>query len=585
MGGGASRPTPSKFEDDPYPGLQQPRLDNVSRSMANECKDCKLEVLTGTSTATVKLSREFGSVSGLQCGSYMFAKRQVQEKQLSLQDFMASLQEGKYYRDNGQNNGHCEQLTITAEEASKIKDINEVDGKVTVNRIQSEKSGGFSASTKALITPSIPFKMRLSAAGNTREVTIKNMTLYHPCPLRIEGIQYDAVLSLNDPFKADSEFVVLLPIVGANKPSPSADFLGKIMSQVVSVSAPDPASGRYLERDISTGTDWSLRKLFNTNPSDPKEVENTPILEITDGFYQWVGVSGLKRERVELRYSDLGMSTVRGFNPVVGYKTKWVSSGEPSPMYLMLDRPLICNPADLAVLTQRFPATPPEEAINPVLYSDNPLQRGIVHKQGATPFCDSREGFANADLKGVYGLTSTSTQEEEACDAWSLWAQATAGKGFSPQQMVAVVFNFLVFLAMCVGAFLAFNAALRYYDVRYSEVSTTLGKIGAVFAKNLQQKAVALQNKMASIPTGLSGLRNPGAMLAQAKGAAIENKIPAGLSEFKNPETLLEEVKSVVPEDTFTSAVPAQKPGKGLTRQSAFRRGRGRDGSTRRGDH
>ena len=148
--------------------------------------------------------------------------------------------------------------------------------------------------------------------------------------------------------------------------------------------------------------------------------------------------------------------------------------------------------------------------------------------------------------------------------------------------MVAVVFNLLVFLAMCVGAFFAFNAALRYYDVRYSEVSTTLGKIGAVFAKNLQEKAAALKNKMASIPTGLSGLRNPGAMLAQAKGAAMENKMPAGLSEFTDQ---LAEVKSVVPEDTFTSVVPAQKPGKGLTRQSAFRRGRGRDGSTRRGDH
>lgn len=553
MGGGASRPIPSKFEDEPYPGLQQPRLDNISRSMANECKECKLEVITGISSSTVKLSREFGSVSGLQCGSYEFAKQQVNEKKLSLQDFLSALESGQYYRDNGLNNGHCEQLIISSEDSQKITNIGEVDGKVKVNRIQTERTGGFSASTKALITPSIPFKLRLTAAGNTREVSIKHMTLYHPCPLRVEGIQYDAVLSLNDPYKADSEFVILLPIVGANKPSPSADFLGKIMSQVVSVSEPDPASGKYLERDIPTGTGWSLRKLFNTNPSDPKEVEKTPNLEITDGFYQWVGLSGLKRERIEVRASDLGIN-LRFGNPVVGYKNKWVPSGEPSPMYLMLDRPLVCNPADLAILTQRFPATPSEEAINPVLYSDNPLQRGIVHKQGSTPYCETREQFTNADLQGVYGLTGTSVQEEEACDAWTLWAQATAGKGFTNQQIASVIFNVLVFVAMAVGTYVAFGAVLRFYDVEYSELAKNVGKLTAVFARNLSQKAAAVKS-------GLSTLTNPRAALMSSLG-------PSELTSLAN------EAK------TTTAATPIANPLRNLSR-----RGRGRGDSTQTGEH
>lgn len=559
MGGGASRPIPSTFEDDPYPGLQQPRLDNISRSMANECKECKLEVITGISTSTVKLSREFGSVSGLQCGSYEFAKRQVNEKKLSLQDFLSSLESGQYYRDNGQNNGHCEQLLISSEDSQKITNIGEVDGKVKVNRIQTERSGGFSASTKALLTPSIPFKLRLTAAGNTREVSIKHMTLYHPCPLRVEGIQYDAVLSLNDPYKGDSEFVILLPIVGANKPSAASEFLGKIMSQVVAVSEPDPASGKYLERDIPTGTGWSLRKLFNTNPSDPKEVEKTPNLEITDGFYQWVGLSGLKRERIEVRASDLGIN-LRFGNPVVGYKNKWVPSGEPSPMYLMLDRPLVCNPADLAVLTQRFPATPPEEAINPVLYSDNPFHRGIVHKQGSTPYCDVREQFTNADLQGVYSLKGTSVQDEESCDAWTIWSRATAGKGFTNQQIASIIFSVLVFIAMAVGTYVAFAAVLRFYDVEYSELAKNIGKLTAVFVRNLNQKAAAVK-------AGLSTLANPAAALqgAQANVADVQqNTAVPSLAQIK----------------TATATTPISNPLRSLSR-----RGRGRGDSTQTGEH
>ena len=341
------------------------------------------------------------------------------------------------------------------------------------------------------------------------------MTLYHPCPLRVEGIQYDAVLSLNDPFKADSEFVILLPIVGVNKPGPSVDFLQKIMSQVVAVSEPDPASGKYLDRDIPTGTGWSIRKLFNTDPSDPKEVEKTPNLEITDGFYQWVGLSGLKRERVEIRANDLG--TPFPGNPVLGYRNKWVPSGEPSPMYLMLDRPLDCNPSDLAILTQRIPATPPEEAINPVLYSNNPLQRGIVHKQGATPYCDVREKFTDTDLQGVFGLSSVK-QEETCDDAWSIWAQATTGKGFTQGQIMSMIFSIMVFLAMAIGTYVAFSAVLKMYDVEYSEVSKNIGKLIAVFARSLQQKATALKS-------GIGNLTNPKAALASglqdAKNSAL----------------------------------------------------------------
>jgi hypothetical protein len=248
-------------------------------------------------------------------------------------------------------------------------------------------------------------------------------------------------------------------------------------------------------------------------------------LEVTDGFYQWVGLSGLKRQRVDVRANDVGLNLPG--NPVVGNRNKWVPSGEPSPMYLMMDRPIICNPADLATLTQRLPATPSEEAINPVLYSDNPFQRGIVHKQGATPYCNAREsftmpGFRSADLQGAYalgeqGLSSlldSGAQEEEACDPWTLWAQASAGKGITTQQVITMIYNSTVFIAMAVGAYLAFAAVLRMYDVEYAELASNIGKLSGVFFKNLHGKAVALQNKAATmqktsiIPQGITATTN-----------------------------------------------------------------------------
>lgn len=534
MGGGGSKPAPppTVIEQEPpagsgessvvYPDRPEtPRLDGISRSLTNECNGCSLQIVSGVSSSSVKVSREFGVVGENQCLRYQRDLKKVREKKMSWQDFLNNLQSGRYLRNL--NNGYCEQVELPSDVSQKVTRVEEFDeGKLRSVRIQELSSGGFSADTKARFTPSIPFKVRFTAGGSTTEINVKSMSLYHPCPLRLEGVQPDAVLSLNDPsFNKDKpNYVVLIPLVGRNVPSNSVGFLEKIMSQVIAVSEPDPSSGQYVAKDIPTGANWTLTNLFTVEPSGDGS------FGATNGFYEWKGMPALERKRED-------------GNGTITYK--WTESGTPVPRYIMLDTPVVCNPSDLAVLTSRMPVTPPTDAIHAVLYSSNPFQRGIVHKQGNCLSAEAKEAFT--DLQGVYSLKSTSN-EEEACDAWSLWAQATAGKGFTPQQTVAVGFNLLVFFAMCVGAYVAFSAALRYYDVRYSEVSETLGKLTGVFAKNLQQKAAALRSKLASIPTSLT---------------------PDAKSE-----------------DGFTSVVPLPAKGR-LTRQSPFRLGRGRDGSTRRG--
>jgi hypothetical protein len=562
MGGGGSKPaTPTIIEEEPpagsgessivYPDRPEtPRLDGISRSLANECNGCLLQVISGVSSSSVKISREFGVVGENQCLRYQRDLKKVREKKLSFQDFLNNLQGGQYLRNL--NNGYCEQVELSSDEAKKTTKLEEFDeGKLRSVRIQQLASGGFSSDTKARFTPSIPFRLRFSVADRPPvDIPVKTMTLYHPCPLRLEGVQPDALLSLNDPSFDNPNYVILIPLVGRNVPGNSVDFLQKIVSQVVSVSEPDPSSGQYIGKDIPTGANWTLSKLFDVEPSGDGN------FNVVNGFYEWKGMPALERKRQD------GGGTIR---------YSWVESGNPVPRYILLDTPVPCNPSDLAILTSRMPVTPSSDAIHAVLYSSNPFQRGIVHKQGPPVNCsptEAKETFT--DLQGVYKLTGTSSQEEEACDAWSLWAQATSGKGFTSQQIVTLIFNLLVALAMGIGAYLAFNAVLRFYDVEYSEVSKTIGKISAVFAKNLQQKANALQNKLSALPIGVG---SPAAMLSQAKGAPA-----AMLGEAKE----LAEAKSEG-EVSLPTLATINKPK--LTRSMGFRRGRGRDGSTRRGEH
>jgi TolA protein len=167
-----------------------------------------------------------------------------------------------------------------------------------------------------------------------------------------------------------------------------------------------------------------------------------------------------------------------------------------------------------------------------VLYSSNPLQRGIVHKLGPAN-CPTRETFV---------------VKEEFCDDWTAWAQDSKSKGYTTQQIFALIFNVLVFIAMGVGAYLALAAILRLYDIELKNVSAGLGKITAVVFKSLRQKAGEMKS-------GLGGL---GALAALSKGkitpeqlAKIEQANPAALApeqiakiQQANPDTSIADAKA-----------------------------------------
>ena len=543
MGGGPSKPSPPPtiVEQDPPAGSGQssivyadrpdtPRLDGLTRSMANECSNCNLQIASGISSSSVKLSREFGEVTDVQCKRYRNDKKRVNDKQMSFQDFLGNLKAGRYLRNL--DNGYCEQITVSEEDATKFKKMSDFDeNKLQSVRIQKVSSGGFSADTKARLTPSIPFK--LSFQG--QEITVKTMSVYHPCPLRIEGVQPDAVFSLNDPsFDEGSGYIILIPLIAKNSADPSVEFFDRVLPQINALMAPE-ATGQYTTRNIATGTNWSLTKVFSTGKRTGESYE------VQNGYYEWKGMPALERVREDS-------------NNTITYA--WKESGKPSPRYIMLDTPVAISSSSLSSITTTLPVTPSSDAVHAVLYSSDPFQRGIVHKLGPANCTTTRESFT--DMNGV---------KEEFCDAWTAWAQDTKPKGYTTQQIFALIFNVLVFIAMGVGAYLALAAVLRFYDTELKNVSTGLGKITAVVFKSLRQKAGEMKG-MTSGFGGLGGLaalasgKVPPQMLQQINQNTVEKSItPEQIAKIQqaNPDTSIANAKAAADKAAKEAAEKAEE--------------------------
>ena len=130
MGAGGSKPAEKQVVENPPPAGSEktslvynlpsgPRLDGISRSLANDCPGCTLRIVAGVSGSSVKITRQFGTASFRECSSYQRDLQMTKEKKMSWIDFMNNLESGNYMRDLG--NGYCEEIGISPEEAMKVK--------------------------------------------------------------------------------------------------------------------------------------------------------------------------------------------------------------------------------------------------------------------------------------------------------------------------------------------------------------------------------------------------------------------------------------------------------------------------------
>jgi hypothetical protein len=258
-------------------------------------------------------------------------------------------------------------------------------------------SGGYSSETKLTLIPSVPFRYSFNGVN----IDVKSMRLYHPCPVRIDNIQYDAVLSLNDPDDGD-RFIMLIPIQASTSfdDGGKADrFFKKLASYIPQVVQQDPEAPAK-PVDVPTANDWKLADVI------PSTGDANGELVVQSGFFAWRGSLPLDRyKRIDKDESDprMGSNFVynhqvygwegqtpspedlnanankeNGFRKAAGLpplKSPYPDGGfDGRPQYILIGSPAKVGSYVMSAI-HLLPVTPPEHAIHPV------PSKGIVYKE------------------------------------------------------------------------------------------------------------------------------------------------------------------------------------------------------------
>jgi len=431
MGAFPSKPPPIIKED---PSPDQAPIDGIGVGGTTQgcevCKDqrrkigceaCKFYIAQGVSASSAKLYRENGNVTQEQCNALSVDLERVRKNELAFDQVRRNLIDGKYYRNL--NNGFCGQLFPKAGEEGNIVDAGSMNGRLIQPSIMKMTiGGGYSAVTKIFIRPSVPFNITL----NNITETVETMTLFHPAPLRIENVQYDAVLTLNDTADSTKKLVALIPLKGSLKPGEGGNFLSKLATYMPGILKPNPASGQFDPIDVPTGNDWDLSRIFPGKP-DP----TTKRTAATDGFFTWKAVPPV--ERYLKRKQEFGNIP---FPDIYEYGWKPVG-GIQGPTYIMLHSPIEIGVFDLQTI-RMLPVTPTEDAMPP------PLLQTVTYT--APTECKS-----NAVLTG----NTERFENKASCDPFA---------GLPPVSMITpdTIFSVVLGLLSAIAIFIGLYFALKY---------------------------------------------------------------------------------------------------------------------------
>ena len=484
--------------------------------------------------SSVRLSRDFGNFAEFECLQYQRDKDRI-GKEISFQDFFSRLQSGGYSRPTFKRTADarlgvkeaefCEQIYFDEETAAKVTDKASFDANekdlMSVRIREVTGAGNFSSDTKAKYTLSLPVKLTYTAGlrqvpGSSRPVMrnnrgrwvitqvqgpptfvpqtatteVKTLLLYHPCPVRIENIQYDAVLSLNDPADEDTRVVILVPLKGSNFGTPSEDFFNKIVRQLSQISTPDSITGLFPTADIATGNQWNIESVFSLKPNSTA-TDGTPAREtaspsvVANAFFTWDAAPGYRRKQVSANANEI----VYGWEPQ-GRELR----------YFMLQYPVNISLNDLSILTRNLPPTPPEKAIHAVpglpgtpkpLYKkseppalDKECGTGIVRERMTNPTDALGSLFSSEDLSDVLkGEDGKSLFDGvDTCDPFAMNAQTAKGFRITPVDAARFFFNFLILIAVALGTWLAMYAVIKNYDGKFASFAADAGKVVGTLA-------------------------------------------------------------------------------------------------------
>lgn len=353
----------------------------------------------------------------------------------------------------------------------------------------------------------------------TRDIVVTHMALYYPAPIRMESVQADAILALNDPSlgAGESNTIILIPLRATNMGMPSSEFVSKLVGSLGAIRDPDPMGGDYPTVTIHTGASWNLSKLFTiaVESEDESVVERSDASKyfvVKNGYYTWRGFPGYRSTtRTTPREKDgrVAISTNTLF-----YTWDEVSESE-APVYMMLDTPLDMSAGDLATLVRNLPATPALEGIH-LIKKDEVVYYKEPEPPAPTPESPYGEGGCANDLcaEGFLDYQS-SIDTDRAGKELSLLASGDyqtilnrpnliEGKSCPggkcdpflqnlqnlrlprPRDLFRVLFAVLFLIAILVGIYVALLAGAYDYDTKISQIGELVGKLAGVFARRWQ---------------------------------------------------------------------------------------------------
>lgn len=454
MGGSPSK-MPPIIQRDTLP--DSGGIDGFSKGQGQGCRKCVLTVAKGISASGAKIYREQGTISYKECEQLKIDSTRVNEKKMAFNEFKSKLSGGKYFNDQG--NGYCSQLVFNSSDLQSVNDIQQIPwNKAIIPSIRRlTASGGYSSLTKLFIKPSIPFNI----AFNGEQISVSTMTLFHPCPIRIENIQYDAVLTLGDVADESTKTVVMIPLKGSLSPGRSGAFISKLAQFIPGILMPDPATGQYKQIDVPTGKDWDLSSMFPGNPQGATTVVDAP-------YYVWNPMPPMELYLRNTIVSPWYFPDIQQY----GWKP---STATGFRKFIMLADAVPVNTFDLQTI-RMLPTTPADEAIPP------PLMKSLLFKP--SPTCSlSKETFV--------------VKEEDSCDPFANMPKTTS---FDKDTIIQVVLGVISTIAIFIGIYFGMKYASGPIGIKFKEWGEKAGKMFAGMGRKLPTPVV---------PEGVFEMENP----------------------------------------------------------------------------
>ena len=345
--------------------------------------------------------------------------------------------------------------------------------------------------TRLTITPSIPMEFTF----NNKNVSVNSLSMYSPCPIRVDNIQYDAVVVLNG---NNGRFILMIPIQASATPDNKSDsFLSRVVSHIPQllpkVASPGEKPTSPQSVSVPTGSDWSLTSIL------PLTGDAKGELTMQNPFFYWsVPYPGM--DEVIQRIDWINMFRRWYGQPPIPYPY----TDDPRMKVILMAKPATAGAFVMSCI-HLLPTTP--------VPTDTVPSKGVLYK----PFIcgekkDTKEKFENKE-----------------CNPFSV---PPTPPPISSETLITIILSVLGAIAGFIGVYFAVKYAAGPSGDIMKKIGESLGK-GLVAIKKSIPTAKIAAPAPAPAPT-LTPVQEKTAAKAEPEIEAAEKRLSSSLTQ-KNP--------------------------------------------------